>query len=427
MAHRDFISFCGLVPEVRGETVIWTGVRDPRIDRLPQILWANGDPWREANLWLHERARTLHPKTVASNSKHISAYASWVEANDTTWYDFPVKEADRCLVRFRGHLLAERRAGRLKPSVVTARMRDVIRFYRWLCAARLIESEFPLWRDREVHIQITTGLLERTIVVTSSELAIPMRRGHTDAPEYGLLPVSEEEKMKILQVAASHAPIELFLMLQLGFYTGMRIGSVCDLKSDTFRRAVPAPFAPEDAWLIHIGPPANPPVHTKGDVEGHVCIPKFLFDQVMHYITSPRRSARVERAAPEDRGLVFLTRGGKPYQLPTSDRDESSVRNAMCSLRKAAEVNGLTLDHFRFHSTRVTFGCDAARLAMNTPGLDPVTFVGQLLFHSNRATTERYIAYELKRPVKSELADRYTREFLGLMTRTGAQVGATIH
>ena len=57
--------------------------------------------------------------------------------------------------------------------------------------------------------------------------------------EDGLLPVSETDRDAILDFAAENATPELYLMLALGFFTGMRLGSICDLKIQSLERAAP--------------------------------------------------------------------------------------------------------------------------------------------------------------------------------------------
>lgn len=39
---------------------------------------------------------------------------------------------------------------------------------------------------------------------------------------------------KFLEYAKTYAPIEIYLMLKLGFFTGMRIGSITDLKGGNY-------------------------------------------------------------------------------------------------------------------------------------------------------------------------------------------------
>ncbi|MDP1045416.1 site-specific integrase, partial [Klebsiella pneumoniae] len=76
-----------------------------------------------------------------------------------------------------------------------------------------------------------------TIIVQSSELSIKNRKANALRLEDGLLPVSADDRDIILEYAAEHASWELYLLLTLGFYTGMRLGTLCDLKVSSLERA----------------------------------------------------------------------------------------------------------------------------------------------------------------------------------------------
>ena len=69
--------------------------------------------------------------------------------------------------------------------------------------------------------------------------------------------------------------------------------------------------------------------------------------------------------------------------------------------------------------TRATFACDAVTLALKyqSEGIDPVEFVGDLLFHKNSSTTEAYIRHVKKQPIKAALANEFTRVFLGVLNQ----------
>jgi hypothetical protein len=115
MANLEVVRFSPKRCSVSDERVQWFAVSGARaIDRLPQIFWSNGSPWREANLWLLERSRLrdVDPKTVASNATALHGYAMWLESSGVEWWDFPQLRKERCLVRYRGALIEAREAGR---------------------------------------------------------------------------------------------------------------------------------------------------------------------------------------------------------------------------------------------------------------------------------------------------------------------------
>ncbi|MDF7225046.1 hypothetical protein [Proteus mirabilis] len=53
---------------------------------------------------------------------HLLAYAKWLEAESIQWWNFPERESESCLVRFRGALVAARNNGELAPSTASHRM-----------------------------------------------------------------------------------------------------------------------------------------------------------------------------------------------------------------------------------------------------------------------------------------------------------------
>src|SRR5689334_8582565 len=109
--------------------VEWAPVKNSKaIEGLPQIIWRDGTPWREANLWALERATSRDTKlaTVQSDATALHAYASWLEQVGRDWWDFPPKKADRCLVRYRGALIDARESGEIAPSTTSQRMAAVV-------------------------------------------------------------------------------------------------------------------------------------------------------------------------------------------------------------------------------------------------------------------------------------------------------------
>lgn len=423
MATVESIHFTPFAKSVVGNGIEWVPLTRGHIDGLPQICWNTGDPWREANIWLLTRARKADIETVRSNARSLLTYARWLESTENTdkpshWWDFPQREADRCLVRYRGFLIHQSDAGALSPSTVTHRMRDVIQFYRWLYANRLVTPLWPMWKDRNISILLpNNGWFERTITVLSSDLSIPNRKRNSAGLEDGLLPVSNDERTLILELAHEHCSVEFQLMLRLGFDTGMRLGTISDIKVGTLANAIPDPGG-ADAYLISIGPGAHPPVRTKFRTHGNVMVPSHLFNNLVEYSRSSQRLKRKEIAAAEHKELLFLTRFGNSYVDRKPDKS-NAINVEMHKLREIARLHGHNIDHFRFHMSRATFACDAVTMALKyqSEGIDPVEFVGDLLFHKNRSTTEAYIRYVKKQPIKAALANEFTRVFLGVLNQ----------
>jgi integrase len=409
-----------------GEQIKWNQVKNGRIiGALPQIMWGDSTPWREANLWALERAtsRDVSIKTVEANCTSLHAYSNWLEATGTDWWAFPARKADRCLVKFRGALIDARSKGEIAPSTASQRMANVIQFYRWLYGKGFLSPDSPMWTTRIVPIKVTDKVgFERTILVNSTDLAIPNRAAPGERLEDGLLPVSAIDRDSILKFSSEHASEEMFLLLTLGFFTGMRLGTLADLKIQTLDLAVPDPNSP-DLFFLAVGPGADHPVHTKFGVSGNIWIARVHLEQILAYAYSIRRLKREAVAPKENKDLVFLTRFGNSYAQGRSDKSVA-LNVEMHTLRKAGLAHGITaFRDLHFHQTRCTFATELARLAIRTGGaLNAIAIVKEALLHKDEATSLKYIRFVEKTPIKIEMADNFTREFLGVVRHRNGSV-----
>lgn len=396
-------------------------LRKGAVVALPQIMWSNNTPWREANLWaFDQRSIGVDPKTTLAAITHLHAYSKWLESQQINWWHFPPREADRCLMMFRGSLIAARDNGELAPSTAAQRMSTVVRFYRWLTTNRLLSTDWPMWTDRQVGVRLLDEFgFSRTMTVTSSNLAIPNRKAPGDRLEDGLLPVSVEAARQIIDFALNHGSYELYLMLKLGFGTGMRIGTICDLKVSTIQRAVADPVFPGFNKLA-VGPGAHPRVHTKFGVTGHVWISDEDLALLHEYMFSTRRLIRQSKADADSRDSIFLTRNGTVYGKGDGNASRG-ISVQFGRLRRIGIARGLNvLQNFKFHQSRCTFATELARTALShgTASM-AIQLVRQALLHKSEKTTLTYIRFIEKTDVMSMVADAFTQDFLGL---AGAEV-----
>jgi integrase len=271
-----------------------------------------------------------------------------------------------------------------------------------------------MWREKLVGIRLIDPVgFNRTILVNSTDLAIRNRKAPGERLEDGLLPVSEAHRTVILEFAQEYASAELYLMLLSGFCTGMRLGTLADLRIQTIERATPDPASPE-LMRIAVGPGADPPVHTKGSVTGQIHITRSNIEGLRDYFYSTRRLKRQARAASENRNLIFLTTCGNPYVRRGTDHS-SSINVEMHTLRRKAESRAFDfLRHFKFHQTRCTFATELARLAITAGGaVNALAIVKDFLLHKRESTSMQYIRFVEKTPIKEEAANAFTRTFLG--------------
>ncbi|WP_156406189.1 site-specific integrase [Hydrogenophaga sp. Root209] len=419
MATLEWITYQQHQASLKDGTVVWK-VRSaaPKIERFPQIYWKDSSPWREANLWAQARATSndVDISTIQTAATSLHAYANWLETTDTNWWDFPLRKSERCLVKYRGALIEMRNDGHLAPSTTAQRMRVAIAFYRWLNGVGLLDSNWPLWQDKQVQIRFMDKVgFERSVLVTTTDLRIPNRRVIRENLEGGLLPVTIEDRDIILQFAYAYASEELFLMLVLGFFTGMRLGSICDLKVATLSQALRDPTSNE-LFRISIGPRARPPVATKFGVTGQVWLTRLHLERMIEYAQSSRRLKREAEACADNKDLLFLTRFGNPYHQ--SGTQKSAALNVeIYSLKKLAAKHGISsFENFHFHQTRATYATELAKIALavsDTAGA--VAFVKDALMHKNEETTLQYIRFLEKAPIKSAASNAFTRSFLGLL------------
>jgi integrase len=393
--------------------------RVPPVQHLPQIVWKNGDTWGEANIWALEQAKSCRrdPKTVLSAMSHLLAYAKWLESEEISWAYFPARESERCLTRYRGVVVYARNSGTLAPSTASARMATVVRFYRWVEKTKLISLDWPMWSERQIGIKLTDSFgFEHSLRIHSTDLAIPNRHVASAVQlEDGLLPVSIADMNEILSLADNHASEELALLLRIGFQTGLRIGSITDLKVQTIRNASRDPVA---GWYrLDVGPAARPTVQTKFGVSGKVPIPDELRERLLDYSTSTRHLKRQALAAPEHKTLLFLSRFGTPY----TGNQSRAINVELGRLRKVGKAKGIkVLNGFYFHRSRATFATMLARAALKFMSIgDAIQFVRGACLHKDEATSLKYIKFIEASKAMSEAANAFSEAFMGLAKETG--------
>lgn len=402
------------------EDGVMTLVSDPlgrAISRLPQIFWASGDGWAEANHWLLEKATTvgIKIKTVASLAKHLYSYAAFLEIpqEDRTkldWRHFPIRLADRAIVRFRGHLMKQIDRGILAPATARARMSAVIQFYRHAEAHEFVTPETAMWKEKSVVLPwYDTAGFKRAMVRIKTDLAIPNRAPLGTNLEDGLLPLSETHMTEVLEFSSQSQTTELHLMLATGFFTGARIETITTLRIENLEQARPDPYM-KAFFLIRVGPGTG--VATKFDVEGDLLVPDFLLAALKKYAYSTERLKREAKAASENRSILFLTSHGRTYS-------GESMRRLMTDLRRGAIRAGLKfMQRFKFHETRATYGTWIMKIALSVTTVPAaIAFVKNSMLHKHEATTMKYVKFLEVTKGKQEASAAFSEAFTGLRDR----------
>lgn len=374
---------------------------------LPQIYHSSGEPWIEANIYALNKTETGKKyKTVLTEMTHLRAYAEWLENENLDWRHFPLKKKDRCVFRYRGHLINQRDDGELTPSGATARMGAILRFYRWAWSAGLIERN-SLWEDRHRIIKTYSVVgLQRTFSVTSSELSIANRIRPGATLEGGLLPLNKSSTKTLLAFLKHHEMIELYWMFMIGFCTGARIETIRTLRLSTLDSGRTA-LSGSGVQRIPVGPPTL--VRTKFDVSGDLLFPAALIRELQKYATSARRLTREAKASSEDRTLLFLTRTGRKYA-------ETSFTSQMSKLRNKLIKSGFgEFEFLKFHQSRATFGTQLMSKCLTDlkDQRAALVFVRDAMLHKNEKTTWQYINFVKQSPLKEKFSDEFFAFYSG--------------
>lgn len=380
---------------------------------LPQIYWSNNTRWDVANIYAYDLFinERLKIKTIQTDIMHLKAYASWLESqNDIDWLTFPKRKSDRCIFIFRGELIKQRESKALSPSTATHRMRSVIKFYRWVLGNNLIKQETELWQDKKLKVTAFNKFgFEHTFDVMTTDLAIPLRTNNSNIDlEDGISPINPKHASSILDYAKNNAPIEIYLMLKIGFYTGMRIGSITDLKVQTIENF--AYLQNMSMGTIRIGTQANPQVRTKFSKTGNIIIPTELRDELLEYAYSVKRLKRISNSEYSDH--LFLTARGNKYL----DDNNQSINVAIHRLRKRALTEGIyEFKGFHFHRTRATFATVLMQYCLNKMDVSSaISLVKDCCMHKDEQTTLKYVKFIHTHEKLSNLSNEYTKMFLGL-------------
>ncbi|WP_259647190.1 site-specific integrase [Burkholderia pseudomallei] len=406
LEHIRYEFFDGSLGE-RGE-LLWGESRRPFIDDLPQIFWADGYGWHEANLWALDRvaSREVHSETVKRAMKHLARFANFLESNKIDWRHFPVRREDQVLRRFRKRLIDERQTGVLAGSTVSNCMSTIVQFYRFANLHDLVGATAPMWRDRLAVLPFyDTAGFKRTVVRLSSDLAISNNRRPGDLLEDGLMPLRQRDMTELLAFSARRESIELHLMLCIGFFTGARIGTITTLTVTSLQTSREDPSTP-GIYQLAVGPGTG--IATKFSVSGAIMVPQTILDDLRTYAVATRRLLREGKAQSEHKDLLFLTRSAQPYTVDTVDR-------LVNEMRKRAVSEGMRfMENFKFHQTRATFGTWLMQLLLeNGAKTDAIRVVRDAMLHKHERTTLGYIRFLENSRAKQQLAAAFNEAFTG--------------
>lgn len=424
----------------------------------PIVLWGNGAPWYEANLWLHEKLVEAGCDAVKIGSivDDLVAYAKFLEDEDLgpiCWADFSaVFPPQRPTYRFRTYLSDLVECKKLEYSVANRRLKTIIRFYRWLVSEAGFTPEYPLWRESVVQICVQTGSGNTlSIPTTRTDLKITgqPKPDPTDETVFDggkLRPMNSDEQEWVQEALCDYDNYEIQLMHWLALYTGARIQTVLTLRRKNFWKGLGtnSPFGiatvnycpqlPTGYVTIPTGPGTG--VDTKFSKKHLLFVPVWLYERIHTFIHGERVTKRRARAIGGDipEQYIFLTKHNIPWyasnQIPSVQTDSSNNRRSGIrggALRtliaqeiepRIAKKTGFDFK-YRYHDLRATFGVneihrllgelkDPTNLSGPRWSLSEVlNWVAGRLNHSSISVTEGYIRVRENTKLTRAIQDKW--------------------
>lgn len=378
----------------------------PPLD-MPAIYWADGSIWFEASVYLRRMAFEALSKggsqeTVEGHASALKHFSEFIEERKLLWTDFPVDRSLRPTYLYRGYLVSAIESRALRKSTAARYNASARMLYQWVIANDILEIAQDPFRTKVVRVGFANdvGFMKQKDVVTT-DLAIRVPRNAANkAPEDGVFPIQIDLRDKLLRICRDNFRVEFNLVLKLGFYSGMRIGTIVNLTFERLLKRYPSRELP--GWYsIDVGPSFGIP--TKLGVDYHPSIPGPLVADLIDYCKRPRRALRLGHAATEDKGLVFLNRDGARLT-------KSSFSADMTKLRRLATAAGLKVSDFHFHCSRATFASAfvMAEMDRGTPTQMIVQRLMALLGHARPDTSMLYVQFVEDLIQRSKDADDYS-------------------
>lgn len=382
---------------------------------LPQIFLSDGKPWHEVNQYAFARYYDQQKdlKTVKREMTHLSRYANWLEEEGLHWLHFPKKRGERCLLKYRGHLIWLRREKLLASSTTSQAMRAVIAFYQWASDEGYAQARSKLFDNKNKVISFFDKVgFNRTMNITTSELAIPNRKRTGILLEDGLTPINQDSAEILMTYLSKHSNYELYLMFKTALLTGCRHETITTLNIDALRKSYPDPLL-SSIMRVEVGPGSG--VETKFDVSGSVYFPEPLIFELIEYFNSVRAVLRRSKSKNSLHRNIFLTSSGNRYTNQTFGTLLRRLKNELI------ESGHTEFGRFQFHQLRATFGTMMARALLQSQGvssLNAIEFVQEAMLHKDANTTWKYIKFIENEPVEAQFLETLWEMFTGAKSKS---------
>lgn len=422
-----------------------TAQSSPRVfQSFPIVMRGCGIPWDEANLYLFELVDggpKRHLATLHGTADDLVSFLRFVEENEIDWSEFPTHKLMRPTYRYRGYLMHEIWAGRLKASTSKRRMHAVIKFYRWLMEKGLVAPANPPWKEVDAHIRFATDFGQtgsKLVKVTDLRISPqiqddPFAETIEDGGKLRPLPLNEQKWL--IEALCALGNTEMLLIHLFALLTGARIQTVLTFK------LIPelAVQTRENHVLYAVGPGTG--IDTKNGKKLVLHIPQWFYEILMAYEVSKRsRTRRNHQLEGVRSGNLFLTVHGAPMYDGAFGAEEGAagkrhrrngqavrqyMRDYIVPYVRAKYAASFT---YQFHDLRATFGlnlCDSLTSQMSSEKVNytaVLNLVRSRMCHASLQTTERYLKFRANRHLAEAVQSDWEHQ-IQLLTNRALEAG----
>ena len=404
----------------------------------PLLINSDGSLWKYGNLYLLSKLKSYNEpssKTLDSIASDLKNFKEWCEKERIDYLSAPRKVL-RPTYMYRSNLQQLLKDGKISVNTVKRRIGSVIGFYRYLIDVEHIQFKFPLWENGITSIvykdkqgfsqskQVNTTDVGKVVAVSNPDL-------FDEAIEDGgrLHPLTQDTQKVLMKTLKNIGNTEMTLGFLIALTTGARMQTVFTLRRKHFSKN-----SHEDDKEIRVQVGYGTHCDTKFQKSHTLIFPKWVYEKVKIYLSSPRAIKRLDKAKHIFDGYelqyIFLNRSGTPYYASSDDeyrklyRDSpngNAVRQFIhTTLKKELYKEGFKLD-FSFHDLRASFGMnllDKLMYMVETKELKlshALMHVKERMGHSSLLTTERYLTFRNKNKIKEQAQDDYEQYLIELL------------
>lgn len=398
---------------------------DRDLFHFPFLLFANGEPWHEANDYLLSLMRDRAPASrrtddVRRRASKLLDYLLFCEDKNLDWLDFSgVRPRFRPTYKYFYHLINE---GSRSDQVINQYTAAVYHFYKHV-------SEH--WHDldmkrvdkiKQVRLIVQGSKGVRVVDVekrsqtrrTAPGSSVPLGFVREDGED--LRPLFNRELGVFLAAIRNEkewSAVER-LILMTALMTGARKQTVLTMRLKHLKGFTENKLQPDGAYKLHAGPGTG--IDTKYDKPQVLYVPKQISEELVTLAKSPMMKKRREKfrvqleashpglSVAEDDMYLFLSDQGNCYYMAESDPRYTIVKSPQTGqvtetikrklIKKASSPFP---KDFSYHWLRATFAYQLyQRLQVLVqdgalkPGED-IDFIQKRMHHESRETTENYL------------------------------------